>query len=362
MKDHSIRGALWRLGGVLGLIAIFSPGCTSIPQRQLQAYRKAFAETRTQSEWVLADHAAARQVRPRANPALKGRPLSERLEIATLEATGVGVPNDIEVRLKAWDVIAAYTDALSAVAAGVKPADVEEAANGFVGALKSVPVTDLADLAAKGVPYVGAALKVLELVQKEVEARRFRNAVLKAEEPMKDFVALLRKDAVLLRNYRVALLDSRFADEEIMIFDQAQRFRTVTSAHGWNPRDEINGLIKHMNANRVLTAGVETFAEIPDAAAAPNAPADQDTKLVELRTLAHALDREATEVRGTVAELATYHELMRRYVLLIGEFERTLAALSDAAKRNAHQLPSMDQLQQIISSVRLAQEIYRENK
>ena len=367
MKDHWLRGAIC---GVLGLVAVLSAGCTSIPERQFHLYRQAFAETRAQSELVLADHAAARQVksnlaaqvRLRTNPAPAGRLLSERLEIANVDASGAGVPNDIEVRLKAWNVISAYNDALSAVAAGAKSADVEDSVNGFVSALKNFPVSEVADLAGRGVPYVGAALKVLELVQKEVEARRFRNAVLQSEEPMNEFVALLRKDAVLLRNYRVALLDERFAEQEIMIFDHADRFRAVATAHGWNPPAEVNGLIKQINANRALAAGIETFPAIANAAAAPTAPSDQDSQLVELRTLAEAIEREATEARATVAELAAYHELMRRYLLLIDEFERTLGALSGAAKRNAHQLPSIDQLQQIISSVRLAQQIYRETK
>ncbi len=364
MKDYWLRGA------ICGVVAILAAGCTSIPQREFQAYRQAFAETRAQSEMVLADHAAARQVasnltaqaRLKTNSATTGRSLSERLEIANIEASGAGAPDDLDVRLKAWNVISAYNEALSAVAAGAKSADIEESVNGFVGALKNFPVAEVADFAGKAVPYVGAALKVLELVQKEVEARRFRNAVLQAEEPMKDFVALLRKDAVLLRNYRVGLLDGRFTRQEVVIFGEADRFRSVASSHGWNPPNEVNGLIKQINANRVLAAGIETFPAIPDAAAAASPPADQDTQLVELRTLGQAIERNVTEARATVAEMAAYHELMRRYVLLIGEFERTLAGLSDAAKRNARQLPSIDQLQQIISSVRLAQQIYRETK
>jgi hypothetical protein len=359
-------GRAFRAAQVGLLLAVISAGCTSIPQRELQAYRQAFAETRAQSEQVLADHAAARQVksnlvaqvRVRANPAPAGRLLSERLEIATFDATCAGVRADIEVRLKAWEVIAAYNEALAAVAAGAKASDIEGAVNGFVGALKSFPVAEIADLAAKGVPYIGVATKILELVQREVEARRFRDALLKTEEPMKDFVGLLRKDAVLFRNYRVTLLDERFVEQEIAIFGQADRFRMVASAHGWNPPAEVNALIGEVNANRALAAGVETFSAIADVAATPPPPppGEQDLKLVELRTLAQAMEREANDARATVSELAAYHELMRRYVLLIGEFERTLAELTTAAKNNSRRLPSLDQLQQVISSVRLAQQ------
>jgi len=72
--------------------------------------------------------------------------------------------------------------------------------------------------------------------------------------------------------------------------------------------------------------------------------------------------RTSDAARVTVAELSAYHELMRQSVLLISELERKLAELADAARNSTGHLPSVDQLHQVISNVRLAYQIYNETK
>ena len=54
--------------------------------------------------------------------------------------------------------------------------------------------------------------------------------------------------------------------------------------------------------------------------------------MVELRTLADAIEREAVAARATVVELRAYHELMRQYVLLIGELERNATLWTSATR------------------------------
>ncbi len=368
--DRPSAFTLCRLAAA-GLIALFATaGCTTIPQRELQIYRRAFDEVRAQSEAVLADYAAARQIKSNlvaqvaltTNPAATPRPLASRLGLATFDATNVSQPDDIAVRLQAWDVIANYNEALAAVAAGAKTSEIQGAVNGFLGSLQKFPVAEVANLAGDVVPYAAVVTGLISLVQKEVEARRFRQAVLQAQLPMQEFIGLLRADAVRFRNYRVTLLNERFVEQEIFLFDRADRFRIVAAAHGWNPPAEVNSLVKQVNGNRVLAAGVESFPALPLATTSPPPPPSADIELIELRSLADAIEREAGAARGTVAQLRAYHELMRQYVGLIGEFERTLGVLSAAARDRTRQWPSVDQLQQVIGGVRLAREIYNETR
>lgn len=353
------------------LLALFvGSGCTTIPQRELQSYRRAFDEVRAQSEQVLADYAAARQLKSnlvaqvilKTNPPANTQPLATRLGLATIDATNATPPDDIAVRLQAWDVIANYNEALAAVAAGAKTSEIQGAVNGFLGSLQKFPVAEVAQMAGDVVPYAAVVTGLISLVQKEVEARRFRQAVLQAQLPMSEFIGLLRADTVRFRNYRVTLLNERFVEEEILLFDRADRFRIVATAHGWIPPAEVNGLVKQVNANRILAAGVETFPALPPVTTSPPPPASAEFELVELRTLADAIERAAGAARGTVAQMSAYHELMRQYVALIGELERTLGALSVAARNRTGQLPTVDQLQQVIASVRLAREIYSETR
>jgi hypothetical protein len=369
--QRSIVSVMLRVAYVAALGGLLAAGCTTVPQREFDAYRGAFEEVRLQGEQVLADYAAARQLRSnltmhatfRANPPANARPLSSRLGLERLEASTVRQPDDIGVRLRAWEIVHAYNKALAAVAAGAATAETESSVNGFLSSLQEFPVNEVASMAAEAVPYAKVVSDLLAMLQKEIQARRFRQGILEAREPMKEFMALLRKDAVVFRNYRVALLNLRFTEQEIAIFDRADRFRIITSSHGWSAAEEVNGLAKQVNASRVLSAGVETFATIGSVTETNSAPAaQQQAELIELRTLADAIEREATLARATVVELSTYHELMRHYVLLIGELERTHAELARAAAEKTRRLPTLDQLEQIISNTRLAHRIYTETK
>ena len=370
-KFHNTVFVMLRVACVATLGGMLAGGCTTVPQREYDAYRGAFEETRLQGEQVLADYAAARQLRSnltmqatfRANPPGNARFLSSRLGLETLEASTARQPDDIAVRLKAWEIVDSYNNALAAVAAGTATAETESSVNGFLGSLQKFPVKEVANMAADAVPYAKVVSELVAMLQKEIQARRFRQGVLEAREPMKEFMALLRKDAVLFRNYRVTLLNLRFTEQEIGIFDRADRFRIITSSHGWNAADEVNGLAKQVNASRVLSAGVETFATIaPVSETTPAPPTQQQAELIELRTLADAIEREAMLARATVAELSSYHESMRHYVLLIGELERTQAELAQAAAEKTRRLPTLDQLEQVISNARLAHRIYIETK
>jgi len=352
------------------LAALLLAGCTTIPQRELQTYRKAFDEARAQSENVLADHAAARQVKSnlvaaanfKTNPPASSLSLSSRLGLSEPGAPAASREDDISIRLKAWAVVGAYNEALAAVAAGAKASEIEGAVKGFLGVLQKFPVKEVAKMAGDVVPYAGVISGLLEMVQKEVEARRFRQAVLRAEEPMKEFDGLLRKDAVLFQRYRVELLNDRFFGQQTYLVARSERFQEVISARGWNPTNEVTGLVQFINQHRLLAPGVEAFYPVPEPGAADAAAPNQDEQLIELRSLADAIQRDSSAARATVEELNAYHELMRQYELLLGELARTHTELADAARRSRGRLPSSGQLQQVIASVRLAHKIYTETK
>jgi hypothetical protein len=369
-----LRGPRRSAGLLLLLSGLFAAGCTVIPQREFQAYRKAFDETRAQSENILADHAAARQSRSnlaalvtlKANPALRARSLADRMDLNRADASVNHGMDDIEVRLQAWAVIASYNEALVAVASGAPSSEIEGAVNGFLAALQKIPVKEVVKAAGEAVPYAGVATVLIEMIQKEVEARRFRQAVLKAEQPMKEFVGLLRQDAALFRKYRVALFNERFDEQESQVFGHADRLRATVAAHGWSAANakEVNATVALANRNRLLAAGVETFPAIPEASTSPPLPPDaqQGAELADLQTLADGIEREAGEARTTVNELAAYHELMRQYVVLVGEFERSLGEFAAAARTSTGHPPSVAQLQQVLLTIRLAQKIYSETK
>jgi len=358
---------LMLLGGLL------VAGCTTIPQREFLAYREAFGEARTQSESVLADYAAARQTKTNRLAHEKRKDLSAppptslsaSLGLTSFSARGsTAGQDDLDARLRAWEIVGKYNEALLALVTGAKTSEVEGAVNGLLGSLKQFPIKEVVKLAGDVAPYAGVISDLLDIVQQEVEARHFRKAVLKAAPKMDEFIGLLYKDAELFHKYRVALLDEEFDERQNDINGLVDRFRELVASHGWEPSKDVNALIKLVNGNRILAAGVQTFGAISTVTNAQPVPplAQQQAERSDLHALATALDREAAAARAIVAQQQTYHEMMGHYAALIREFELKLNELAAAAEKSKGQLPSIDQLQRVISNARLAHKIYTETK
>ena len=82
-----------------------------------------------------------------------------------------------------------------------------------------------------GIGSAGAIIPILELVQKEVEARRFRQAVLEAAPLLDKFVEALYRDANLFREHRATFLNYRFKfEEESFVVEEAMEFRRLLNS------------------------------------------------------------------------------------------------------------------------------------
>src|SRR5262249_26939760 len=88
---------LRRLSGAasLAVASVVLTGCTTIPERQLQAYRKAFDEVRIQSANVLADYSASRQAKSNlasraVSPTASTGQLDAQLNLQAYDARSVG--------------------------------------------------------------------------------------------------------------------------------------------------------------------------------------------------------------------------------------------------------------------------------
>ena len=362
LPSRSLRPSL--AAGLLCVLA--STACTSVPQREFALYLEAFGAAREQSEIVLADYGAARAARAAETAAhapgaagAAGALLSQRLGLEAIESASGRAADDVAVRLAAWRLVDAYDQALVALARGDGTAAVEAAVGDLVQGLRDFPVAAVAETAAGLAPYGAAVSQLLGLLEEELRARRFRDAVLAAEGPMRDFVGLLRKDAVLFRNYRVGRLDSRFVELELDLFERAERFGVLLSDGGWDPA-EAGLLAERMAASRQLTAGVETFpAPVPDST---RAGTPDPMVMLELRALADDVEARAAAARALVDELGAYHEMMRVYALLLDELEQQVAGLARAVREESGQLPSADELSQLVDGLRLAQRIYTETR
>jgi hypothetical protein len=359
---------------LLALAGLLLGGCTIIPQRELQTYRRTFDQVREQSENILADYAHGRQAKSnlivrmanqQGEGPVGGAALDALLNLPRFDARTVhaSVESDIDVRLRAWDVTAKYNEALLAMATG-KAGELEATAHGLLDSLKKFPIKELSQAAAEAAPYAGAIIPIIELVQKEVEARRFRQAVVSAEPQMQKLFQALYDDANLFYKHRKAYLNDRFTfEEESFLVEAAKELQDKLNAQGWGASPDVTNLVTRVNAERVLAGGSASFQEIkfvPVAGAA--APAAGDNVLLALRAIADRIQTRARAARTIALELQSYRELMSKYGELLHAFEDSFNSLNIAAKGSAHHLPSLDQLETVISSVRVAYTVYTHSK
>src|SRR5688500_16712478 len=126
-------------------------GCSAVPAAEFAGYRRAFDDARAAGEQVLLDYSAAK-VEHAALAAGDGAPATRPSGLASDDRFALDIDrivdqaggvDEVEVRLQAWAVVAAYNDALTRLAEGRPPDEVGVAVGGLLGALKSFPVEAL---------------------------------------------------------------------------------------------------------------------------------------------------------------------------------------------------------------------------
>jgi hypothetical protein len=363
-----------RLAAALAVTLLFT-GCTSIPTGEVAAFDRAFREADTQTRQVLADHAAARregallaaQAGVSAAPTVTDLSLETRLALGPADADPAdGAEADIAARLLAWEVLGKYHAALLALAAGRSSQEVEGAVTGLLGHLQAIPVKQVGDAIGAVVPYGAVLAKLTETLQREAAARRFGQAVTGATPLMQEFTDCLAADARLFAEYRRALFNRNFTRAESEMIGLVGKFRArVNSPAGSSaPAGAVRALIGRVNAARGLTPTGPSFEELsPPAAPADPAPAlEQEVALVQLETLAAAIETRAATARAIAAKFSAYHGLMTRYARFLRELRQTHDDLQSAVSTRGRRLPSAAELEQAIAHLRLAHDIYLQNR
>jgi hypothetical protein len=257
--------------------------------------------------------------------------------------------------------LATYNEALAAVAAGQNSQQAQQAVEGFVGALKNFPFDEVAALGSAATPYTAVAAKVVEWVQKEYQARKFKQAVLVAAPEMRKFHAACRADASLMYDARIALLRESYAGASRDLLNLRSRFKGVVDAHSWATPDAINRQIANVNALAAISSDVVLFPPIPTVAAPAGAggpPAATASELLFAQNFAAQAASKVEPIREILRQAKAYRNLMDQYAELLKQFESSQQQLVDAVEKNSKQLPSIEQLKAVISNVRMAREIY----
>lgn len=378
--SHRIRVSPLRLRAAMLLTPLIGcllalAGCTALPAREFADYRAAFASARVAGEQVLLDHGVAhrdaQRVKTEARAARPRLAADDDPPAWSRAAVLAAVPEDdpVAVRMRAWAAVAAWNEALAALAEGKPASDLGVAFDGFAGALKSFPWASLGDKAAGiasrvGGPIGPAVEVVRELIvqaKREADRRRFLDAIDKGAPLVLGLVELMGQDADDFWFARHLLIERERAGVTVRLGDliaAAQNAARGGGAGGPETEADIDVIVGRINAAigrvRDFRAASTRVALGPVGAAGGRA--------AELRVLAGQIEREADAVLALDQRLADYEATLTAYVRLLESMRRAMEGLRDAAARaeRAPEPPDVADLAALALRVRQAFEAYRQ--
>ena len=307
----------WALGfwtsATLLIAAALCGGCSSVPKVALTNYVADFNTTQqTAQDMILGAKNAAQEVadapqRP-GNISERTQALAERL--AALDA-----------RLAALEVVAQYNDALVKLSEGDDPAQVSASLSALGTSLASFRVKWLTKLVKDVGPYGAVIAGAVELIDQQIKAHQFREAVASGERPVTAILQVLIDDAdqlQLIDDERIALRIDPLSERAI---DLGMRFQQVAGQGRLSgaDADQLARLLARHNAlRRNISAGRTPLPELTLPATAPTGgdPAgsfDAKTRLEMLASLVDQVAQVQREYSALQDQLKARRDLTAQY-------------------------------------------------
>jgi hypothetical protein len=348
-----------------------SAGCTQIPRAEFGAYRESFDGARAAGEQVLEEYAVDRQRQRDMNAAAAP---SKPPDPFAFDPAAVAAPadaaDDIEVRLKAWQVLDDYGDALSRLAEGAGDAAVAGAVDGLIGDLKAFPLDVVASAGGAIAPLATDVVKkALGLMQREAEARAFRRALNEGAPIAGEFIRWLVADCDNFYKLRRTLRDvdkSRLADAaelDVMTVLALSRDRAHDYAVAGPPGERPDALPKLLDriskSRRSMTPEADVLAPEPP----PAQPAPYTVEVAaQIQAAADRIDGLAGDARKLDEQLLAYRDVMSAYVRLLHRLQADLDRLASAANQQTRTMPDVERTVRLALDLRRALADYRRKR
>jgi hypothetical protein len=356
------------------LLSLFVLGaCTALPTQQFSTYRDTFAKAQAAGEDVLLDYAAARTRLADIDAARQSSRSTEpqRLSKVPASATTAQAVDHVTVRMRAWNVVARFNDALVAVGEGRSVTEVAAASDALLQSLNTFPIDAVKELGADLVPFAGTISAVLAAAEREVSRQAYLQALAKYSPVVREqFIGLLKKDVDDFYQVRFGLNDREYL--QIVIDDIGggiKRFRELAERSQYTPEVQavaaaINGALGGLPASAEKTALVAEFrnvtaalAKAPAGAAAPDA-----LTLDKLQRIRDEIVQDAQRGLAKNTELVPYGEVLSSYRTLLDRTARTLKAAEDSVTSGARREPPSDELLNAVVLLRQSYLKYRDHR
>jgi hypothetical protein len=385
---------------------ILVAGCTTVPAKDFAAYKEAFGAARSAGEEVLLDYSAALEQRDRLAAEVSAAELQD--EAASLKrdveelreeresadrfrftvqqfVAAESAEDDVAVRMRAWQVVEAYNDALTALAEGRPASEVGSAVDGLLQAIGSLPIDAVQAALKTFAPFAPDVKQVLALVQKEMAARRFARAVRAASPLIKGFLRLLLSDADNFYNVRFGLYEreynARYASARILqknlsvllvsfIPSPSSGSQTAPEAAATTVpvtvpvnlpptrltmrEDSARGdqeLIQQVNADLLKFSGWRR----DNLLATPNRPTGarrEPAAQTQLMELAIEVRNLAEQAKAADARMLAYKQVVTNYVRLVLQLEVSVDGLLKSVDEAPRSTPPIADLLRVVLNVR----------
>ena len=367
-------------------------GCTQIPVREFTSYKETFNRARMAGEEVLIDYGAALHEKDRIDEQKRAELLADKGAEGAQEASQSisSIPFDpivnvrsiskidvIGVRMQAWEVVARYNDALTALAEGKSAAELTATVEGLANSLANFPIGEVAEAVGSLAPWLGSLKTLVAAAETQRSRRKFLEAVtmgaplIHGTKPVKTpvdyckskkrflenvgFIGLLKADASDFYCLRLSLHLSAKSAITDPASDLARQFNSLSKQYKPDEKNLLKGEIDEMNmlyAKMGLKKGQFHIGENPQKTYTDNIHA----QLVQIK---EQVAEKARKVENLEAALAAYQQTLVAYVKLIDKLSKTTQALRLAAEVPVQPLPSVEELSRVYIELRQAIEIYK---
>ncbi len=344
--------------------------CTTIPTEKFVTYKEAFNNARVAGEEVLLDYAANLKEYNKLSEEIKkaeeSQPEKEfpgaidRPEVfdPVKEADNKVEADDIEVRLRAWDVAARFNDLLTGLAEGKSVNELTAAVDGLATSLSNFPLEEIAGATAAFMPYIGLLKTIIATAEQERTRQLFVKAV-KQGGPLieKKFMNLLREDTKKFYNIEWGLND--FAYQSIRDEVRKLRKQYIFLASKYKSDDKLKELTDEVDklCNQLK------FKEIKLKNKDANKEIEKDpTGYSQLVQIKEQIRGKVAEARKKTNELYAYQDMMLAYVKLLNQVSASLESLRLAIEKNQPAIPSTKELVPIFIELKKAIYIYKDKR
>lgn len=310
---------------LVSVIIVFSGCARTLPQVELRTYQDALAQTQEAATQVLRVYAddVRENKSNRAKATTELPPFERTFELERVFKTQAEL-DTVGARLIALQTITRYTDLLVTLAEGKSVEQLQNSAGSLIASLETVG----GFLSIAPVPGLQLATPLLKTVIGELEKARtreqFRAAVEQGEEIIAKILAFLEGETPLYYRLAVTLFDVKHGAVIAEVSTSVRDIIGIVASHQApsdpkllkNIKEELDKTLKSMafkfDAVKLDPQGKTPFSSVAQS---------------QIRRLMEDVKAGAGKEKQLVAALNAYYQLLKTYVFLLEQTEKSLHGL-----------------------------------